>query len=155
MAEHSRFFLDKANPRVWKALNSWAFTVSQAAEEAGVDRAVLETMYVQISQLNGCLYCMELHTRRAIELGVPPELLAMLSAWEESPLFTDVERAALAIGDAVTLLPEAENRRSVLDKARAILGDAAFGAVEWAAITMNAYNRVSIVSEHPARNPRA
>ena len=53
--------------------------------------------------------------------------------------------------DAVTLLPDAEERRGRLAAARDLLGDQPFTAVEWAAITMNAYNRVSILSEHPVR----
>lgn len=156
MSEHShRFFLDKANPRVWKALNSYAFTVNQAAEEAGVQRHVLELMYVRISQINGCLYCMELHSRLALKAGVPAELLAQLPAWEESAAFTEEERAFLGVGEAVTLLPSAEQRRQVLGAARQTLGDEAFAVAEWAAITMNTFNRVSIVSEHPAKDPRS
>ena len=154
MSEHSRFFLDKADPRAWKALNSFAFAVAQSAEAAGVGPEVLELMYVRISALNGCIFCLELHTRKAIQAGVPAGLLGLLPVWEESVAFNDVERAALAIGDAVTLLPEASERREALVAARATLGDAAFGAVEWAAIAMNTFNRVSIVSEHPAKNPR-
>lgn len=155
MSTHSRYFLDKSSPRVWKALNSFGFAVSQQAEETGVDRAVLELMYVRISQLNGCVYCLDLHTRRALEVGVPAGLVAQLPAWQESKAFTDIERAALAIGEVTTLLPEHAERRGRLRAARETLGDDAFGAVEWAAITMNAYNRVSILSEHPAKNPRS
>lgn len=156
MTEKSRrFYLDKSNPRVWKALNSFGFAITQAADEAGVDRDLLELMYVRISQINGCLFCLDLHTRRSVEKGLPNELLAQLPAWEESHAFTEHERAVLAVGEAVTNLPPADERRATLAAARAVLGDDAFAAVEWAAIGMNAYNRVSIVSEHPAPDPRA
>lgn len=150
----SRFFMDKADPRTWRALNSFGHAVSEAAEQAGVDRGVLELMYVRISQLNGCVYCLDMHSRAAVAAGIPQDLLAFLPAWRDTAAFNDVERASLTIGETATELPEVEQRKANLAWAREILGDAAFGAIEWAAVAMNAYNRVSILSEHPAKNPR-
>ena len=60
----------------------------------------------------------------------------------------------LAIAEAVTRLPDPQERRAALTAAHDTLGDEAFTAVEWAAVTMNAYNRVSILSEHPVRPER-
>lgn len=153
--KRGRYFLDKANPPVWRALNGFGAAVSKAAEEAGVSRSVLELMYVRISQINGCAYCLDLHSRQAVEAGIPQDLLAFVPAWQETGAFTDEERAALALGEVVTELPEINQRRVITEWAREILGDAAFGVIEWAAISMNTYNRVSIMSEHPARNPRS
>ena len=144
-----RFFLDKSNPRVWRALNSFGHAANEAAAEAGIDRGLLELMFVRISQLNGCVYCLDLHSREAVAAGIPQELLAFLPAWRDTRAFTDVERALLTIGEAATELPDVETRKENLAWAREILGDAAFGAA-----AMNAYNRVSILSEHPAKNPR-
>ena len=150
----SRYFLDKANPKIWRSLNGVAAQVNKAAEEAGIGRALLELMYVRISQINGCAYCLDLHSRLAVEAGIPQELLAFIPAWQETGAFSESERAALAIGEVVTELPPINERRAILSWARGVLGDTDFGVMEWAAVTMNAYNRVSILSEHPARNPR-
>ncbi len=149
-----RFFLDKSNPKIWRALNGFGLAVNQAADEAGVDRALLELMYVRISQINGCVYCLDVHSRAAVKAGVPADLLAHIPSWREAAAFSDQERAAFSIGEAVTELPTVDARKELLAYARQILGDDAFAVVEWAAIAMNTYNRVSIVSEHPARNPR-
>lgn len=149
-----RFFLDKSNPHVWRGLNSFGLTINQAADEAGLERSVLELMYVRISQINGCLFCLDTHSKKAMKEGIPAELLALVPAWEESTAFTAVERAALCIGEVATELPPPEQRQAALAQAREVLGDAAFGAVQWAAIAMNAYNRVSILSEHPVKDPR-
>lgn len=151
----NRFFLDKSNPRVWRALYKVATAVNEDAEKAGVSRALLELMYVRISQLNGCAYCLDLHSRLAVKAGLPQELLAFVPAWQETGVFSDEERAVLMVGEVVTELPEINERRALLDWARAILGDTDFGVIEWAAITMNAYNRVSVLSEHPAPDPRS
>lgn len=147
-------FLDKANPSIWKALNAFALAIGKDAEAAGVSRETLEIMYVRISQLNGCAYCLDMHTTRALNAGASPKRIAQLAAWHDSDVFTPAERAALTIGETVTLLPAPDGRRAALAAAREVLGDEAFTVLEWAAISMNAYNRVSIVSEHPVRDDR-
>ena len=147
-------FLDRSDPEAWKALNALALKVTAAVEAAGVDRQTVELMNVRISQLNGCSFCLDLHSRKASEAGATAQRLAQLPAWSESALFDVVERAVLAIAEAVTRLPDPQERRAALTAAHDTLGDEAFTAVEWAAVTMNAYNRVSILSEHPVRPER-
>lgn len=152
-AKPGRFFLDKSNPHIWRALNGFGLAVNQAAEKAGVDRGMLELMYVRISQINGCVYCLDVHSKAAVKAGIPAELLTFLPAWRDTTAFNDTERAFLAVGEAATELPEPEQRRAALAWARDTLGDEAFGVVQWAAIGMNSYNRVSILSEHPVKDP--
>lgn len=142
-------FLDRSDPDVWKALNALALKVSAAAEAAGLERQTIELLNVRISQINGCSFCLDLHTRMASEAGASAQRLAQLPAWSESPLFDVVECAVLHVGEVTTRLPDPEERRAALASAHDTLGDEAFTAVEWAAVTMNAFNRVSILSEHP------
>lgn len=142
-------FLDRSDPDVWKALNGLALKVSAAAEAAGLERQTIELLNVRISQINGCSFCLDLHTRMAMEAGATTQRLAQLPAWSESTLFDVVECAVLDVAEVTTRLPDPQERRAALASAHATLGDEAFTAVEWAAVTMNAYNRVSILSEHP------
>jgi AhpD family alkylhydroperoxidase len=142
------FYLDKSDPAVWKSLNAFALQVRKATDDAGLPRAVVELASVRISQINGCAFCLDLHGRLAVEAGVPERKLHVLPAWREAGLFTVLERAALDIAEAVTLLPDDEERIEALARARAELGDARYSALTWAAISMNAFNRVSIVSRH-------
>lgn len=152
MAPRERLpFLDRSDPDSWKALNGLALKVSQAAEAAGLERETLELMNIRISQVNGCAYCLDLHTRQAIDAGATVQRLAQLPAWRESALFDEVERAVLAIAEATTSLSDPEGRTSVLSGARSTLGDEAFTATEWAAVAMNAFNRISILSQHPVK----
>lgn len=137
-------FLDRSDPDVWKALNGLAETV-------GLERQTIELMNVRISQINGCAFCLDMHTRMASEAGATPQRLAQLPVWSGSPLFDVVECAVLHVAEVATRLPDPEERSAALTAARDTLGDEAFTAVEWAAITMNAFNRVSILSEHPVR----
>lgn len=147
-------YLDTAVPEAWKALNGLALKVTQAAEAAGLERETLELMNVRISQINGCSFCLDMHTRLATEAGASVQRLAQLPAWRESALFDTVECAVLHIAEVTTRLPDPDKRRAALVSARDTLGDEAFTTVEWAAVTMNAFNRVSILSEHPVRPER-
>ena len=151
MATQRLPYMDQSDPEIWRALNGLALKVSKAVEAAGIERETIELLNVRISQLNGCAFCLDLHTRQAVDAGATVQRLAQLPAWEDSEVFDDLDCAVLSVADATTLLPDPGDRRAVLDAAREVLGDEAFTAVEWAAVTMNAYNRVSVLSEHPVK----
>jgi AhpD family alkylhydroperoxidase len=148
------FFLDKSDPDSWKALNGLALKVAAAAEAAGLTRAVVELLNVRVSQLNRCAYCLDLHVRLAREAGVGEQQLAVLPAWRETALFGETERAALAVCEAATVLHNDANSFAELAAARAVLTDAQYSALQWCAIAMNTFNRVSILSGHPVRPRR-
>ncbi|WP_028655786.1 carboxymuconolactone decarboxylase family protein [Nocardioides sp. J54] len=144
-------FLDKAQPATYRAAAGLAEEVGAAAEAAGVDRRLVELVNMRVSQVNGCAYCLDLHRKRAIEAGESDRRLAVLAAWEDTDLFSEQEQAALQLAESITRLPEEAERRYAEDEARAVLGDEAFAAVAWVAVTMNAFNRISITSHHPVR----
>ena len=117
----------------------------------GLSRAVVELLNVRVSQLNGCAYCLDLHHRLAREAGASAQQLAVLPAWRETAVFTETERAALAVGEAATALHGDPKFLAELAAARAALTEAQYSALQWCAIAMNAFNRVSILSGHPVR----
>ncbi len=154
MSAGDHFYLDKADPGNWRALNGLARKVAAAAEDAGLSRALVELLSVRVSQLNGCAYCLDMHTGYAVEAGVSAQKLAVLPAWRETELFDDLEQAALAIGEVVALLPDEETRLAELAVARAELTDEQYSALQWTAVAINAFNRISVLSRHRVR-PRA
>lgn len=145
-------FLDKAHPAAWRALNGLGLKVKEAAEEAGLDQTLVELLNVRISQINGCAFCLDLHVRDAVKNGESAQRLAVLPAWRDTTLFSEKERAALTLAEAITNISDAEAREREGGRARRHLTDVEFSAISWLAITMNAFNRVSIVSQHPVRN---
>lgn len=145
----ARIYLDKQSPSVFQALTSTAGELRSRAAEAGLDRSVLELVNVRVSQLNGCVYCLDLHTHAALAAGETPQRLAVLPAWRETGLFTDLERAALEIAEAVTLVADAHLGDADYVRVREHLSDDQISLLTWAAITINAFNRVSILSRHP------
>ena len=79
---------------------------SQAMAKDGVEPSLAELVKIRASQINHCAFCLHMHTREALAQGESEVRLTMLAAWQESPLFTDRERAALAWTESLTFLPE-------------------------------------------------
>lgn len=144
-------FLDKENPAVWQALTGLKLKAREAVAEAGLDRKLTELLSVRISQINGCAYCLDVHVRDALENGETNQRLAVLPVWRETALFTEKERAALALAEAVTNISDSAARERDSGYARHHLTVAEFSAISWLAISMNSLNRLSIISEHPIR----
>jgi AhpD family alkylhydroperoxidase len=147
-------FLDKSVPEAWDRLGDVRREVAEAAEAAGIGTITSELMNLRISQLNGCAYCVHLHHRRAVRAGAPEDRIAQLPVWRDSPWFDATERAALLLGETVARLPEPMVRDRDLMAARDVLGEDAFAALEWSAVLMTAYNRLSVLSHHPVPGVR-
>lgn len=145
----SACYLDKSVPEAYAALAASAKAVTEAARAAGLDKRLVELVNVRVSQINGCAFCLDLHHRRAVAAGEEPQRLAVLSAWRDTSLYDERERAALALAESVTTLPPHAERCKVEREARKVLGDEAYGVVAWVAVTINAFNRISITSHHP------
>ncbi|WP_218021288.1 carboxymuconolactone decarboxylase family protein [Nocardia crassostreae] len=149
---HDRIWLDKQNPEVFHALNSVALAVRNAAATVDLGRAVMELVNVRVSQFNGCAFCLDVHYQAARDAGVTAQQLAVLAAWRRSPtLFTEQERAALSLAEAVTALPDEGILEHEYAAARQQLSDDQISVLIWAATTIGAFNRVSIMSKHPVR----
>lgn len=144
-------YLDKAAPAVWKAALAFSAAVTEEATERGLTTAELELIKVRASQLNACTFCLDLHSRQARDAGVPQQQLDLLSMWRDTDLFTEREMALLLIAEATSLLPIDDQSQADLEDARAVLGDDTFAAAEWVAVSINTFNRISILSEHPVR----
>ncbi|PFH06604.1 AhpD family alkylhydroperoxidase [Micrococcaceae bacterium JKS001869] len=146
------FFLDKAVPEAWHAVGPLASAARAAAEQAGLDRQLVELVNLRVSQLNGCGFCLDRHTRQGADAGLSVQRLGLLPAWREAgAMYSVQERAALELAEAVTDLPEQEQLNYVQASTAAVLTDAQYAAVQWVAIVMNLTNRISILSHHPVR----
>ncbi|KPH99936.1 alkylhydroperoxidase like protein, AhpD family [Actinobacteria bacterium OV450] len=152
---NGRIHLDKQSPAAYQALVKTADTVRTTAAEAGLDRILVELVNLRVSQLNGCAFCLDVHTRAALRAGETTRRLGVLAAWRDTELFTARERAALALAEATTHPADALAQDRAYVQAREVLDAAQMSAVIWVAITINAFNRVSILSKHPVREAPA
>jgi len=146
-----RPYLDKSVPEAWAAARAYSAVVAEAAARHGLSAQETEFIKVRASQLNACAFCLDLHSREALGAGIPQQKLDLLPAWRETKVYSAREVAVLAVAEAATLLPLTEEAKADLEAARGELGDDAFAAAEWIAVTINAFNRISILSEHPVR----
>ncbi|MFE6667210.1 carboxymuconolactone decarboxylase family protein [Streptomyces sp. NPDC057697] len=150
-ARGRRVFVDKQSPKAYHALVQTSEAVRATAADAGLDRMLVELVNLRVSQLNGCAYCLDVHTRAALRAGETTQRLGVLAAWRDTEVFTPRERAALALAEATTHPADATAQEAAHDAARAVFGDDEISAVIWVAITINAFNRVSVLSKHPVR----
>jgi AhpD family alkylhydroperoxidase len=92
----------EANPALYKAL----IALEMQIRNSGLPHGLMELVKTRASQINGCAYCIHMHSADAMKAGETPHRLLLLSAWRESSLYTPQERAALAWTEALTLLPQ-------------------------------------------------
>ncbi|MFF5188646.1 carboxymuconolactone decarboxylase family protein [Streptomyces sp. NPDC000345] len=146
-----RIFIDKQSPKAYHALVQTSEAVRATAADAGLERTVVELVNLRVSQLNGCAFCLDVHTKAALKAGEDTRRLGVLAAWRDTELFTPLERAALALAEATTLPCDAAAQEAAYADAREVLTEDQMSAVIWVAVTINAFNRVSILSKHPVR----
>ncbi|MGW0477481.1 carboxymuconolactone decarboxylase family protein [Streptomyces coeruleorubidus] len=127
-------------PRVFKAV----LALDTAARE-GLDPVLLELVQIRASQINHCAYCIDYHTSDARKAGETEERIYQLSAWQESSLYTEKERAALALTEAVTLLPRGVSDE-VYSEAAKHFGDKELAQLIALIFTVNAWNRMNVTT---------
>jgi AhpD family alkylhydroperoxidase len=121
--------------------------LDRAVSESALDPRVRELVKVRASQINGCAYCIDMHTRTALSGGDTQQRLFALAAWRESPLFDERERAALALTDAVTLIAtEAERIDPAYDAAAAYFSTEELAALLYAIAMINTWNRLAVAT---------
>ncbi|MCE5290249.1 MAG: carboxymuconolactone decarboxylase family protein [Nocardiaceae bacterium] len=150
-----RVYVDKQLPSIYKALSAAAIECRVQAVEAGLTRATLELINVRASQINGCAFCLDLHTRLAVKEGVTAQQLGVLPAWRETEVFSSTDRAALEIAEAVTEVATSRFEDADYDRIRGELTDDQLAVLIYAASIINSFNRLSILSQHPVTHREA
>ena len=130
----------KAAPGSEQAL----YKLQKFSEGSGLERRLLELMKTRVSQINGCAYCIDIQTQDARALGESEQRLYALSAWRETPFYTDRERAALAWAEAITLISESHASDEEFEAARAEFSEEELVKLTMAVITINGWNRLAI-----------
>jgi AhpD family alkylhydroperoxidase len=116
---------------------------------AGLDPSLLNLVKQRASQVNGCPYCLDMHAKEARKAGESQQRLDVLQAWQEAPLFSERERAALALTEAITLVADGHVPDAVVDEARRHFAPEQFAQLVFAIVSINAWNRVAITSRAP------
>ena len=120
--------------------------LSQTVEASGLERPLLELVKIRASQINGCAYCIDMHTKDARVLGETEQRIYALNAWRETPFFTPRERAALAWTEAVTRVADTHVPDDVYEEVRPEFTEDELLALTFEVIVINAWNRLAISS---------
>lgn len=145
-----RINVSKSLPGPLNKLVAMVGEVERAGTAAGLDKSVLELVNLRASQINGCAFCLDMHAKAARERGERQQRLDLLPAWRETELFTETERAALELTEAITRLSEtADVSDEVYERATKTLTEDQFAAVVWQVTVINAFNRLNVTSRTP------
>lgn len=111
---------------------------------SGLDARLLHLVYLRVSQVNGCGYCVDLHYREALEAGETHRRLNAVAAWRETPFFDERERAALAWAESLTRVDRTGAPDEVYEEVRSRFDDKELADLTFAIAAMNAWNRLGV-----------
>jgi AhpD family alkylhydroperoxidase len=122
--------------------------IAHATEECGVPRATLELVHLRVGQINGCSVCVDMHSRALAKLDQSQTRLFTLAAWREAPYYSEPERAALALAEAVTRISDRADAvpDEVWKEAAAHFSQDALGALVMSIALANLWNRLNVAT---------
>ena len=135
----------QAAPDTIKALNA----LETQVQSSGLEKSLIELVKTRASQINGCAFCINMHTQDARKHGETEQRLYLLNAWRESPVYTDRERAALAWTEAVTKLKDGHVPDDIYAAARREFSEKELTDLTFAIVLINGWNRLMISFQTP------
>lgn len=139
-----RISIPKAAPAGYQAVSAL-----ERYARSTVDHALLELVKLRASMINGCAFCVDMHSQDALAAGENGRRLFAVAAWHESPFFDERERAALALTDAVTRLAEGGVPDEVWEQAAKHFTEEELANLILAISTINVWNRIAVTSRTP------
>ncbi len=136
----ARLHYAKAAPGAYRAMSA----LERYVRECGLELPLIELVKIRVSQINGCAYCLDMHTKDARAEGETEQRIYTLPAWRETPFFTEREQAALAWAEAVTLVSETHVPDDVYEQARVHFSDEELVNLTMVVVAINGWNRLSI-----------
>jgi AhpD family alkylhydroperoxidase len=142
-----RFKMAAVQPEAYKALGA----LDKYISTSGIDKLQREMIKIRASQINGCAYCVNHHSRDARNLGETEQRVYLINVWREAPnVFSEEEQLLLAITEEVTLIQQHGLSDTLYDKAIQLFGEEKTAQIIMAIITINAWNRIGVsLNMHP------
>lgn len=138
----TRFSYARSAPGVFDAMES----LDDHVRESGLERPLVLLIQLRASQLNGCAYCLDMHSKDLRAIGETEQRIYSLDAWRECPYYTERERAALEWTEAVTLVADGHVPDSVYEAVRPRFTEQELAVLTLAIAAINAWNRLSIAA---------
>ena len=124
--------------------------LQREVEASGLEHSTLELVKIRASQINGCAYCLDMHTKDARALGETEQRIYGLSAWREAPFYSERERAALEWAEAVTRVSADQVPDAIYSSVKTHFTEAELVALTFALVAINGWNRLAIAFRAPA-----
>jgi AhpD family alkylhydroperoxidase len=135
-----RVNINETEPQAYKAM----YALEGYLRTTQLNKTHLELIKIRASQINGCAFCIDMHTKDALKRGETTQRIFLLNAWRETGLFTEEEKAVLAITEEVTLIHNHGLSDETYKKAEQLFNSNYIAQVIMAAVTINAWNRIAI-----------
>jgi AhpD family alkylhydroperoxidase len=142
----TRLDIDTAAPAFSKAVAHLDTSTNRELDRVGIPAGLRDLLKLRASQLNGCAYCVDLHSTDAAGNGEPQQRIHAVSIWREMPFFTEKERAAFAFTESVTLAAETHVPQEDYDAVAAHWSDEEVGALVALIVTINAWNLIGVAT---------
>ena len=140
-----RIDVTKVSPAVYQA----AAALQTYVDQSGLDAKLRELIKIRASQINGCAFCLAMHTRDARKIGETDERMHLLAAWREAPVYSARERAALAWVEAITLVTQGHVPDEAFEAVRRQFSEKEIVDLTAAAAAINTWNRIAIAFRVP------
>jgi len=140
-----RINISKLAPQAYDAI----LGLEKYLSGSGLDKKLFELIKIRASQINGCAYCINMHVRDAQKIGETSQRLFLLDVWRETDLFSEKERAVLALTEAITLITNGHVQDEIYNEAASKMTEQELAAVIMSIVTINAWNRIAITSRTP------
>lgn len=138
----TRIDLQKVSPKAVQAL----YGLQRVVNESGLEHSLLELVKMRASQINGCAYCLDMHSKDARAKGETEQRLYGLNAWRETPYYTDRERAALEWTEALTLVADTNVPDEVYERVRQQFSEDELAHLSLAVVAINGWNRLNVAA---------
>ena len=130
----------EVDPKLMHAM----FGLAAPVAHSGLEKSLIDLIHFRVSQINGCAYCLDMHSKDLRAEGETEQRLYVLEAWREAPFYSERERAALAWAEAVTLLTNKDVPDDVYEQALAQFSKQELAALTLAVVAINGWNRLNI-----------
>ena len=138
------------HPRLFRRLVALHHQVEETAAEVGLTADIVELVKTRASQINGCAYCTDRHARDAEQAGVTPRQLALLPVWRETELFTEYQRAALALAESMSTLSQTQQvPDEVYERAATVFTADQLSVLIWAGAVIQTFNALNVTAPKP------
>ena len=140
-----RINIQKLEPKAYQAM----FGLENYIQNSGLSKTHIELIKIRASQINGCAFCINMHTADALKQGETAQRIFLLNAWRETTLFTEEEQIILAMTEDITLIAQGGLSEEVYQNAKTQFDENTIAKIIMAIVTINAWNRIAISTHMP------